>query len=194
MLDWSATCAVTAPEPRSVAMNTTTRLLAVAASALVLGACATAPAPLQGSFTDVTPRAAAGAVQPGAPVRWGGRIIDTTPGADSTCFQLVSRPLGASGRPLSSAPDATDGRFIACRAGFYDPAVFTEGREVTFVGRIDGVDSTRIGEYDYRLPRMTADVIYLWPEVTEVRMRHSPFYDPYWGPRWGPRWGYGGWW
>jgi len=174
-----------------MAMNPRFRLLALAASSLVLAACATAPKPLQGSFTEVTPRAAVTGVQAGAPVRWGGRIIETKPGPDSTCFQLVSRPLAATGRPLRAAPDATDGRFIACRAGFYDPAVFTEGREVTFIGRVDGVDSTRIGEYDYRLPRMTADVVYLWPEVREVEVRYSPFYDPFWGPRWGGRWG---WW
>ena len=172
-------------------MNRSIRIIALAAGSLLLGACATAPKPLQGSFTQVTPRDAVAAAQPGAPVRWGGRIIETKPGPDSTCFQLVSRPLTASGRPLNSAPDSTDGRFIACRAGFYDPAVFTEGREVTFIGRIDGVESTRIGDYDYRLPRMTADVVYLWPEVREVQVVHpSPFYDPFWGPRRG----YWGWW
>lgn len=174
-------------------MNRKIRLLAIAATGLLLGACATAPKPLQGAFTPVTPRDAAAGTQAGAPVRWGGRIIETTPGQDNTCFQLVSRPLAGTGRPLSSAPDATDGRFIACRAGFYDPAVFTEGREVTFIGRIDGVETTRIGEYDYRLPRMAADVVYLWPEVREVEVRPSPFYDPFWGPRWG-YWGYRGWW
>lgn len=164
---------------------------ALAASTLLLASCATAPKPLQGAFDPVTPRQAvtAGSAA-GAPVRWGGRIIETTPRQDSTCFQLVSRPLGSSGRPMQSAPDATDGRFIACRTGFYDPAVFSKGREVTFIGRVDGVESTRIGEYDYRLPRMTADVVYLWPEVVEVRVRPSPFYDPFWGPRWG----YRGWW
>ena len=172
-------------------MNTKIRLLALAAASLLLGACATAPKPLQGSFVPMTPRGAADANQVGAVVRWGGRIVETVPGQDSTCFQMISRPLGGTGRPLSSAPDATDGRFIACRAGFYDPAVFTEGREVTFMGRVDGVESTRIGEFDYRLPRMSADVVYLWPEVNEVIIRPSPFHDP-WGPRrhgWGPHWG-----
>lgn len=172
-------------------MNSKIRILALAASSLLLGACATAPKPLQGTFTPVTPRDAAAGSQAGTSVRWGGRIVETTPRQDSTCFQLISRPLGATGRPLSSAPDATDGRFIACRAGFYDPAVFAEGREVTFIGRVDGVETTRIGEYDYRLPKMTADVVYLWPEVREVQMmRPSPFYDPFWGPRWGRY----GWW
>ena len=162
-----------------------------ASTAVLLSACATAPQPLQGSFTPVNPRDSVATPQVGASVRWGGRIISTTPAQNSTCFQLVSRPLSGTGRPLSSAPDATDGRFIACRAGFYDPAVFAEGREVTFVGKIDGYESTRIGDYDYQLPRVAAEVVYLWPEVREVEVvRPYPYYDPFWGPRWG-RWG---WW
>ena len=171
-------------------MNSKIRLIVLAAGTLLLGACATAPQPLQGSFNPVSPRDAVASSQAGTSVRWGGRIVETNPGPDNTCFQLISRPLGSNGRPLSTSPDATDGRFIACRAGFYDPAVFTQGREVTFIGRVDGVDSTRIGDYDYRLPRMTADVVYLWPEIREVEIRPSSFYDPFWGPRWGRR----GWW
>ncbi len=180
-------------------MKTKVLPAALAASTLFLASCATAPKPLQGSFAPVTPREAvtAGSAT-GAPVRWGGSIIETRPQQDRTCFELVSRSLGASGRPLSSAPDATGGRFIACRAGFYDPAVFTPGRDVTFIGRVDGFETSRIGEYDYRLPRMTADVVYLWPEEVDVRLRHSgfydPFYSPYYGPYWGPRWGRRGWW
>lgn len=169
------------------------RSLFLAGTVSLLGACATAPQPLQGSFTQVTPRDATAGAQVGAQVRWGGRIIETKPDQNATCFQLVSRPLNATGRPSSSEPDNTDGRFIACRAGFYDPAVFAPGREVTFVGRIESFENTRIGEYDYRLPKVNADVVYLWPEVREVEVVPSPFYDP-WGPYWGPRWGYWGWW
>ena len=69
--------------------------------------------------------------------------------------------------------------------------LFAEGREVTFVGKIEAYESTRIGDYDYQLPRVAADVVYLWPEVREVEVvRPYPYYDPFWGPRWG-RWG---WW
>ncbi|MDT4870596.1 Outer membrane lipoprotein Slp family protein [compost metagenome] len=68
--------------------------------------------------------------------------------------------------------------------------MFSEGREVTFVGKIESYESTRIGDYDYQLPRVAADVVYLWPEVREVEVRPYPYYDPFWGPRWG-RWG---WW
>ena len=168
-----------------------TRTLLTLAAVATLAGCATPPKPLRGDFAPVAPGQSASAERAGDTVRWGGRIISTTPGQNTTCFELVSRPLSGTGRPLSSAPDATDGRFIACRAGFYDPAVFAEGREVTFVGKIEGYESTRIGDYDYQLPRVAADVVYLWPEVREVEVvRPYPYYDPFWGPRWG-RWG---WW
>lgn len=167
-------------------------LLPVAAS-LALAACATAPKPLQGQFSGITPRDSVSVEQqPGTPVRWGGRIIETTPGQGETCFQLISRPLNGSGRPTTTSTDASDGRFVACRAGFYDPAVFEPGRDVTFIGKIDGYENTRIGEYDYRLPKLQADVVYLWPEQRQVDVVPYP-YGP-WGP--GPYWGYGrwGWW
>ena len=168
------------------------RGLVVSALVLALGACATAPKPLQGTFNTVTPRDAVASAQVGAQVRWGGSIVETKPGQNSTCFQLVSRPLNATGRPQRNTPDATDGRFIACRAGFYDPAVFAPGREVTFIGNVSGYETTQIGDYDYRLPRVAADVVYLWPEVREVELRPYPYPDPFWGPYWGP-WGWRHW-
>jgi outer membrane lipoprotein len=175
------------------------RFIAPLVAMLSLAACATAPKPLQGQFSTVTPRdaVAVSGEQVGSPVRWGGRIIETKPTQGETCFQLISRPLNASGRPSTGSSDASDGRFIACRAGFYDPAVFEAGRDVTFIGHIAGYETAKIGEYDYRLPKINADVIYLWPVVREVQV--VPAYYPYgpWGP-WGPwhgPWGpYRGWW
>ncbi|MCF6041836.1 Slp family lipoprotein, partial [Xanthomonas perforans] len=136
--------------------------------------------------------------QVGTSVRWGGKIIKTTPGQGQTCFELIWRPLNASGRPDRNAVDASDGRFLACRSGFYDPAVFEPGREVTFIGKIEGYETTKIGEYDYKLPKVNADVVYLWPVVRDVEVvpayPYGPWGDP-WGPRWGGGWGWGrGWW
>ena len=158
------------------------------AATLLLAGCVTAPKALQGEFSAIEPGQAARDDRMGDRVRWGGRIVAVEPQATRTCFEVVGVRLGGDGRPL--ARDQSSGRFLACRAGFYDPAVFAEGREVTFIGRVDGVETTRIGDYDYRLPKMTADVVYLWPEVREVELRPSPFYDPFWGPRWGRY----GWW
>ena len=173
------------------------RFLLPVVAAVSLAACATAPKPLQGEFSAMSPSDATAVTgQPvGTQVRWGGRIIETTPGQGQTCFQLLSRPLDNSGRPSSTATDSSDGRFIACRAGFYDPAVFEAGRDVTFIGHISGYENAKIGEYDYRLPKIDADVVYLWPVVRDVQVVPAYPYDPWghWGP-WGPRWGGWGWW
>ena len=160
--------------------NPFTVVLALAAVAL-LGACATAPQPLQGNFLAVTPEQAVAGQQIGAAVRWGGRIVETKPGPDGTCFQVVATPLNATGRPDSDNADAGQGRFIACRAGFYDPAVFEVNREVTFTGRLEGYENRRIGEYDYRFPRVAADVVYLWPKRDTVNVVTRPEPWPWWG-------------
>ena len=100
------------------------RLFAVACFASVaLAACATQPRPLQGEFNPITPRDAAQQESTGAVVRWGGRIVQVEPRENRTCFEIISTRLTASGRPYW-AEDDTGGRFIACRDGFYDPAIF----------------------------------------------------------------------
>ncbi|PIQ37700.1 MAG: hypothetical protein COW59_05775 [Lysobacterales bacterium CG17_big_fil_post_rev_8_21_14_2_50_64_11] len=137
------------------------RSIMATAVLLSLAACASGPGPLRGSFSQVTPRAASEGQGTGDTVRWGGIIAATEPLSDSTCFQVVGKPLGRSARPTED--DQTDGRFLACREGFYDPKIFAEGREITVVGRIESVETRKVGEYDYRHPRVAADVIYLWP-------------------------------
>ena len=90
-----------------------TKFLLTAVATLALSACATAPKPLQGQFSLVSPRDSVATQQVGTPVRWGGRIIETKPGQGETCFQIISRPLNGSGRPNTTSSDASDGRFIA---------------------------------------------------------------------------------
>lgn len=158
-----------------------TRLLAVLAVATaLLAGCATQPAPLQGEFAQIGPRDATTSDRIGAMVRWGGRIVDVEPGENRTCFVMISTNLNVYARPLW-ATDDVGGRFLACREGFYDPAVFETNREVTFTGRIDGYETRQIGQYDYRLPRVAADVVYLWPirERVDVVTRPAPW--PWWG-------------
>lgn len=148
-------------------------------AALAAG-CATQPRPLQGEFVQLTPREATERDSTGAVVRWGGRIVEVEPQAKRTCFHMISTRLDAYGRPYWASDDV-GGRFIACRTGFYDPAVFERNREVTFTGRVDGYENRRIGQYDYRIPRVAADVVYLWPvrERVDVVTRPAPW--PWWG-------------
>lgn len=154
---------------------------AALALSVLLAGCATAPKPLQGEFTSQSPQQAAAS---GERVRWGGAVIEVEPLAGRTCFQVLARPLAANGRPRET--DASEGRFLACRAGFYDPAVFTAGREVTVVGALDGSEARKVGEYELTLPRLAADAIHLWPERVDPRYRYDPYY--FWSPL-----GYYGW-
>lgn len=128
-------------------------------------------------------------------VRWGGQIIDTKPGPQETCFYVLQRPLDDQARPVAASSDSeTQGRFVACRAGFYDPEVFTRGRDITVTGVIQGTTSEKIGEYNYAYPRVQANVVYLWPKRVAVNYYGPGYYDPFWGPYWGPGWGpWGGW-
>ena len=132
------------------------------AVSLTLAACASAPAPLQGQYSAIAPSEAATRGTTGERVRWGGQVVGVHNAASESCFEIVGKPLAVDGRPL--VRDASAGRFIACRAGFYDPAVFTAGREVTIAGTVTSFETRRIDQYDYRYPRVAADVVYLWPE------------------------------
>lgn len=148
--------------------------------ATVLAACVSQPQPLQGAFAEISPQDAAATDRTGAAVRWGGRVVEVEPQSNRTCFQMISTRLGSTARPMASSDD-TGGRFIACRSGFYDPALFQANREVTFTGRISGYESRKIGEYDYRFPVLEADVVYLWPIRERVDVVQYPAPWPWWG-------------
>jgi outer membrane lipoprotein len=167
--------------------------LILATAVATLAACATVPQPLQGTYTDVTSVAAQQGGASGAQVRWGGQIIKTAPGEQETCFYVLSRPLDDEARPKApSSNSETQGRFVACRAGFYDPEVFSAGRDITVTGVVHGTVSEKVGDYNYAYPRVEANVVYLWPKRVAVNYPpgyYDPFWGPYWGSPWGPYWG-----
>ena len=160
-----------------------------AAGACVLAACVTVPKELQGEFAALSPAG----VQPdqiGSSVRWGGVLVDTRNEKDRTCFEVVSRALDSSMRPRDE--DSTTGRFIACTAGFHDPQVYAEGREVTVTGQIQGLETRKIEEFDYRYPVLEITDLVLWDERPDVVV-YDRFYDPFYYPYyWGHPyyWGY----
>ncbi|MEJ2060658.1 MAG: Slp family lipoprotein [Gammaproteobacteria bacterium] len=161
---------------------------------LLLGGCASAPE-LQppGPYVDLTPQQAMAARTTGQTVRWGGTIIQTKPEQGQTCFTMLALPLDSTARPVLERERA-QGRFIACSKGFYDPALYKAGREVTFAGHLQGLRREKIGNYEYPYPLLQAGPPHLWPEPRPETYRDPCWTDPWcnpWSP-WYPYWPYYG--
>lgn len=151
-----------------------------------LGACATTPKPIvEGPLSPLTPEAAREnrGIGSNERVRWGGEILAVDSGENQTCFEILSHQLDASGRPNDGEP--TDGRFLACDEGFYDPAIYSKERELTVVGTLQQPETRKIGDHDYVYPRLQIEKLYLWPRISQYRY---DYYDPFWG---GPYYGFG---
>jgi outer membrane lipoprotein len=107
-------------------------------------------------------------------------IIQTMTQTNRTCFEVMGLSLDSNAQPQSN--DQSLGRFIACAKGFYDPALYAAGRELTFTGSIEGTEKQKIGEYDYQFPRLVVDAVHLWPKRSNIV--YVPYYDPFWDPFW----------
>jgi outer membrane lipoprotein len=140
-------------------------------STLLISACTSIPAQLQGDYTSLVPKDVTEKNME-TTVRWGGVVLETRPETDHTCFEILSKSLQTSMRPKKS--DQTEGRFIACKSSFYDPEVFKKGREVTLTGKIIHLDVRKVGEYDYHFPVVDFDFMILWP-----KLRNRVYYDHY---------------
>lgn len=157
-------------------------------STLVISACTLVPEQLKGEYTPLEP----GDVTQQdleTEVRWAGVILDTRPEDGHTCFEILSRQLDRSMRPKNI--DQSDGRFIACKRGFYDPEVFKKKREVTLTGHIIHVDKRKIGDYDYLFPVVDIEFMTLWPKRRDRVHYYGPYRPYYWRyPFYGPYWRY----
>jgi outer membrane lipoprotein len=159
---------------------------AILLATLVISACTSIPVQLKGDYPALKP-GDTGMSMLDTRVRWGGVILETRPEESHTCFEILSRELLTSMRPART--DQTQGRFIACKPGFYDPEVFKKEREVTLTGKIIHIDSRRVGEYDYRFPIVDIEFMTLWPvrrEAVYVYTAYRPYYwhYPYYGAYW----------
>lgn len=165
------------------------RLVALPAL-LLAGACNLTPAALEGAFVPLTPAQVQAEAQSqqgiatGAPVRWGGDIIATHPGPQRSCVEVLAAALDASSRPRTGSDEAARTRFLACKAGFLDPAIYAEGREITVTGTLETVESRRIGAYDYPYPVVSVQALHLWEEVRETILPPPPVWPPPYGLYW----------
>lgn len=114
------------------------------------------------------------------PVRWGGSILTVNNKAAQTEVEVLALPLDSSGKPV--AGDQIQGRFLATLSGFYDPALFAQGRYLTLYGLLTGGESRVIGEKSYVYPVIAVQNHLLWPRETEYASGSAcgyGYYRPY---------------
>lgn len=158
------------------------RLAMIALGCVALSACAT-QSPVAGKFRPVTPRQAQSTtVYNKLTVRWGGVLIHTQPQAKQTCFTVMGLPLTEQGWPVSRQGQANEGRFIACAHGFFDPQQYKPGRRITFIGKITGHRTRKVGGFPYHYPVMQASKVHLWPKRRYRRPPDVIYLNGFMGP------------
>lgn len=157
-----------------------------------LTGCATVPQDLQGTYAPIVPSSSQNN-QSVQPVRWGGVLIKTEPTPDNhTCFEVLSQPLNSEARPIENSQSL--GRFTACAVGFYDPEVYKSGRDITFVGTLNGVVAHQVGQALINEPLLNATAVHLWNIRPPIQYYNNapfgymgpPYFgypDGYWGNR-----------
>lgn len=158
----------------------------------LLTACATLPPELQSM--EVEPVTLAQAREDpqgymGRLVRWGGTILAIENEPRETWLQVLAKPLDRTGRPQEDAPP--EGRFLVQTQEFLDPAIYTQGREITVLGTLAELKERTVGKRTIQIPVIQAKQWLLWPKRKSVEPVIYPYwwYDPWWYYYpWGPYW------
>ncbi len=160
---------------------------------LLLSACASVPPELESP--DIAPVELPQVLEnpasfQGEKVRWGGVILSVENEAKETWVQILEKPLSRKGRPKQSAQPR--GRFLMHTTIFLDPAIYSQGKEITVVGTLRGTAERTVGKRKIQLPVVKAESWRLWPEQQPVRTPAYPYwwYDPWWGLYYPPYWYY----
>ena len=167
------------------------------ASFLSLAACATAHDAAEqtiGGTPSITFAQLKGAPDSfkGQSVVIGGEVLTAKRLKEGTRIEILQLPLDNSSRPGLNLTQS-QGRFVAIRRDFLDPATLPYGTRVTVTGDVIGSMTMPLDETDYTYPVIDIKNLQVWPWIEEVAPRLRPYYGPglyYWapGPYWNPYW------
>ena len=113
----------------------------------------------------------------GKTVLWGGRIIRSINRKKGTIIEVLELPLDDGNRPMIS--DNSHGRFIVTMNGYLETALYAQGREVTVVGVVHGVEELPLGEIKYKYVLLRGKEIKLWEKRPQEAVR--VYQTPVWG-------------
>jgi outer membrane lipoprotein len=163
-------------------------------SALIISGCA-----LTGDHTQTIPSdpppltfgqvKAAPESYNGQPVTFGGKVLGARRLKEGTRIEILQLPLAGSLQPTMDL-STSQGRFVALRKEFLDPATIPAGTFITVTGKMAGSITLPLDETEYSYPLMSVTSLRVWSEQDEEtpRIRRPLGPGPYWGPYWSPYW------
>ena len=92
----------------------------------------------------------------------GGEVLKAKRLHDSTQIEVLQLPL-EDGEAPSLDRQQSQGRFLALRREFLDPATMAEGTRVTIVGEVSGEKTDRLDDVEYRYPTLIVKHLHVWP-------------------------------
>jgi outer membrane lipoprotein len=118
----------------------------------------------------------------GRTVMVGGTVIRAKRTEAETEVEVLQLPTEKDG-PLSDDRLRSEGRFLAVRAAFLDPASLPQGTPITIIGTVKGETTRQLDESDYSYPILEVKHIIDWNSIAAQRRRdRSPYYGAYYPP------------
>ena len=111
----------------------------------------------------------------------GGMILNNELTNDGTTLEILKYTLDKRDEP--QGPDEVNGRFLARTSQLLDPSIYAEGRLVSMVATLRGVETKPLQKMSYHYPVFEIVELYLVPE----RQADWPGYYPYYWDPW-PYW------
>lgn len=167
----------------------TQRWLPVLAMLVVATGCATEDV-LESGSPHITYAQVKASPEPylGQTITLGGKVLDAKRLKDRTRIEILQLPLASSLKPTLDL-SKSQGRFVATKAEFLDPATVPSGTFVTITGAVAGSVILPLDEMDYTYPVVEIKTLRVWPKEEEPpRIRPYIGPSPYWGPYWSPYW------
>lgn len=97
----------------------------------------------------------------GRSVLFGGTIVGVGNDASGSWVEVLQRPLGFRLEP--QLDDQTEGRFILLSDQIIDEQIFTRGRKITAVGKVERKESRPLDQTTYDYPVLSIREYHLWP-------------------------------
>lgn len=112
----------------------------------------------------------------------GGNVLRAKRTETGTELEILQLPTEKEG-PQTEDRLRSEGRFLAIRGAFLDPASLPEGTPITVIGTVTGETTRQLDETDYTYPILEVKHIIDWNSVAAQRRRdRSPYYGAFYPP------------